>query len=427
VSHTGALAGDDDVASAFLADCGIARVDTLDGLIEGLPLLAKVPPATSRRAAVGVVTTTGGGATMVVDPLSVRGVAIEPPRAETLAQFKTLGIDVKPARIVDVTLAGTRYDVMKGALDILTGAPEYDLILAVIGSSARFHPELAVEPIVNSANARKPLAACLVPDAPAALAMLGEAGVPSFRTPEACADAIAAALRRRQPRPMPAAIERVTGGSSRLLDELDSGTLIERQGIPRAPAVVLDVNAPRVPTLPFPYPVAVKALAPEIAHKTDIGGVMLGVADGAALMDAARQIRTNATKARPSVRLKRVLVQPMLTGVGEALVGYRVDPAVGPLVIVAAGGIFTEIYRDRSIRLAPVDVDVAWEMIAEVRALQLLAGYRGRPKGDLDALAHAIVVMSEFAQEPAIAEAEINPLIVHTSGVVAVDALVRLA
>src|SRR4029078_5972858 len=211
--------------------------------------------------------------------------------------------------------------------------------------------------------------------------------------------------RRRPPRPVPAAIERVTGGSGRLLDELDSGTLIERQGIPRAPAVVLDVNAPRVLSLPFPYPVAVKALAPEIAHKTDIGGVMLGVADGAALMDAARQIRTNATQARPVVRLKRVLGQTMLTGVGEALVGYRVDPAVGPLVIVAAGGIFTEIYRDRTIWLARVDVDVACEMIAEVRALQFLAGYRGRPKGDLDALAHAIVVMSEFAQEPAIAEA----------------------
>jgi acyl-CoA synthetase (NDP forming) len=448
VSHTGALAGEDDVASAFLADCGIARVDTLDGLIEGLPLLARVPPATSRRAAVGVVTTTGGGATMVVDPLSVRGVAIEPPRAETLARFKALGIDVRPARIVDVTLAGTRYDVMKGALDIMTSAPEYDLVLAVIGSSARFHPELAVEPIVNSADAPKPLAAYLVPDAPVALAMLGEAGVPSFRTPEACADAIAAALRRRFPRPPPyppphspsktgvnalslgegkEGGKRVMGGSGRLLDELDSGTLIERHGIPRAPTVALDVNMPRPPVLPFPYPVAVKALAPEIAHKTDIGGVMLGVADGAALMEAVQRIRANALRARPSVRLKRVLVQPMLAGVGEVLVGYRVDPAVGPLVMVAAGGIFTEIYRDRSIRLAPVDVTVAREMIADVRALQLLSGHRGRPKGDLDALADAIVVMSEFAHEAAIAEAEINPLIVHTSGVVAVDALVRLA
>jgi acyl-CoA synthetase (NDP forming) len=140
-----------------------------------------------RRANVGVITTTGGGATMVVDPLSTAGVAVTQPSAETLARFKAAGIDVKPARIVDVTLAGTRYDVMKAALDILTTAPEYDLIVPVIGSSARFHPELAVKPIVDSANAKKPIAACLVPDAPGALAMLSEAGVPSFRTPEACA------------------------------------------------------------------------------------------------------------------------------------------------------------------------------------------------------------------------------------------------
>ena len=111
---------------------------------------------------------------------------------------------MKPARIVDVTLAGARYDVMKAALDILTTAPEYDLILPVIGSSARFHPELAVKPIVDSAGAAKPLAACLVPDAPEALAMLSEAGVPNFRTPEACADADrrgADAGVRRGPRP----------------------------------------------------------------------------------------------------------------------------------------------------------------------------------------------------------------------------------
>ena len=126
VSHTGALAGEDDVADAFLADCGIARVTTLDGLIEGLPLLMRVPVSASRRANVGVVTTTGGGATMVVDPLSTAGVAVTQPSAETLARFKAAGIDVKPARIVDVTLAGARYDIMKAALDILTTAPEYD-------------------------------------------------------------------------------------------------------------------------------------------------------------------------------------------------------------------------------------------------------------------------------------------------------------
>jgi acyl-CoA synthetase (NDP forming) len=126
-------------------------------------------------------------------------------------------------------------------------------------------------------------------------------------------------------------------------------------------------------------------------------------------------------------RLDRVLVQPMMTGLGEALVGYRVDRDVGPLVMVAVGGIFTEIYRDRSLRLAPVDLATAREMIAEVRGFQVLAGYRGKPAGDLDALAHALVALSRLADDPTIAEAEINPLIVRPAGqgIVAVDAVVR--
>ena len=155
-----------------------------------------------------------------------------------------------------------------------------------------------------------------------------------------------------------------------MLDELDAGTLLERLGIPRAPAVVLDADITRAPALPFAYPVVVKALSAEIAHKTEAGGVVLNVADGAALLAAIKQIRANVAQRRPNTRVLRVLVQPMVAGVGEALVGYRVDPDVGPLVMVAAGGILTEIYRDRSLRLAPVDLATAQEMIAEVRGLQ---------------------------------------------------------
>jgi acetate---CoA ligase (ADP-forming) len=112
------------------------------------------------------------------------------------------------------------------------------------------------------------------------------------------------------------------------------------------------------------------------------------------------------------------------------LVGYRADPDVDPLVMVAAGGITTEIYRDRALRLAPVDLATAQEMISEVRGLIPLAGFRGKPKGDLDALAHAIVGLSQLAMknDPPVAEAEINPLLVLPvgQGVVAVDALVKL-
>ena len=431
VSHTGALAGEDDVADVFLRSCGIARVDTFDALIEGLPLLARVPVASIRGGGkrVGVVTTTAGGATMVVDPLASRGVTIEPASAATLARLAAAGIEVKPARLIDLTIAGAQYDTVKSTLDILLSAPEFDLVLVVIGSSARAQPEKTVRPIIESADAGKPLAAFIAPEAPEALAALSRAGVPSFHTPEACADAIAAALARQAPRVLQVRSSPPGAGDGRLVDELAAGTLLDRLGIARAPSVALDIAITQAPALPFPYPVAVKVLSAEIAHKSDVGGVALGIKDGEALIAAIRKIAADVAERKAGARAERVLVQPMLIGLGEALVGYRVDRDVGPLVMVAAGGVLTEIARDRSLKLAPVDFAMARDMIAEVRGLIPLSGYRGRPKGDLDALAQAIVALSQLADDPTIVEAEINPLIVRSAGegVVAVDALVKLA
>jgi len=426
VTHTGALAGEDDVASAFLADCGIARVDSLEGLLEAMPLVRRTPirAVGTRTPRVAVLTTTAGGAIMVVDPLATRGVEIMQPTAETFARLAAMGIEATPARIVDLTIAGARYEIYKGALDILTTAPEFDLVLAVVGSSARFQPELAVRPIIDSASAPKPIAAFLVPEAPQALARLSEAGVPAFRTPEACADAIAAALARRAPKPVVTAPS--GGGDGRVLDELEAYALLDRVGVTRAPAVALETTIKTAPALPFPYPVVAKVLSADIPHKTEAGGVALNLQDGDALVAAIAAMR-DTVESRTGIAPERVLVAPMAAGIGEALVGYRVDREAGPLIMVAAGGIQTEIYRDRSLRLAPVDLATAHAMIAEVKAFAMLRGFRGKPAGDLDALAHAIVALSQLAtlNDPVIAEAEVNPLIVRPDGVVAVDALVK--
>jgi len=314
---------------------------------------------------------------------------------------------------------------MKAALDVLTTAPEFDLIVAVVGSSARFLPERAVKPIIDCTGAEKLIAAYLVPEALQALAALSTAGVPNFRTPEACADAIAAALRRRAPRATASVKKHVAPSPARLFDELEAYTLLDRLGIARAPATAIDIGVTRAPALPFPYPVAVKALAADIPHKTEAGGVELNVQDDDALIAAIARIASNVGS-----RVKRVLVQPMQTALGEVLVGYRVDRDVGPLVMLAAGGVLAEIYRDRSLRLAPVDLATAQEMIADVRGLTALAGFRNRPAGDLDALARTVVALSQLASaEEPVAEAEINPLMVRPKGegVIAVDALVRLS
>ena len=194
VTHTGALAGEDDIADAFLKDLGIARVGIMESLLECLPLAMRIPLRNLPHAPprVGIVTTTGGGAAMAVDQLAIRGVVVQPPSAETLGLLHAAGIEASAGRVVDLTLAGTKYEVMKKAIDILLGAPEFDMVLAVVGSSARFQPKQAVRPIIDCASSARPLAAMVIPDANEALAMLANAGVPCFRTPESCGDSIAA-------------------------------------------------------------------------------------------------------------------------------------------------------------------------------------------------------------------------------------------
>lgn len=432
VSHTGSLAGADEVADAFLRECGIARVDSFEGLLEVMPLLGNLQPVSGARPGrVGVVTTTGGGAAMAVDQMALRGVDVVPPSDETRARLKAAGIDAEQGRIIDLTLAGTRYDVMKGTLDILRTAPEFDLVLATVGSSARFNPELAVQPVIDAHGEEgKAVAAFIVPDAPDAIRLLNQAGVPAFQNPESGADAVAAALRRQPPRPAPSLpVQDVAGTRDQMLDEVRSYAVLASVDIPSAASTVLNPDDP-VPALPFPFPVVAKVLDAEIAHKSDVGGVIVGIANAEELAAAMARIKNDVSRKRGGKSVDRVLVQSMQSGIGEVLVGFRRDPQVGPIVVLAAGGIYTELYRDSTMRLAPVDLDGAREMIAELKASRMLDGYRGKEKGDLEALARAIVSMSQLAasSDPFVEEAEVNPLLVmpEGQGVMALDGLVRV-
>jgi acetate---CoA ligase (ADP-forming) len=196
-------------------------------------------------------------------------------------------------------------------------------------------------------------------------------------------------------------------------------------GIRHAAAEEIDPDSPS-PSLP--YPLAVKVLSRAIAHKTEVGGVVLGVQGRAELVEALRRIRDAVS--RKGLEAGRFLVQAMARGVGEALVGYRIDPQAGPLVMVAVGGTLAEVYRDRSLRLAPVDLATAREMVNEVKGFAALAGYRGQARGDLEALAGAVAALSNLAVAagPPVMEAELNPVVVleQGKGIVAVDALVRV-
>ncbi|MFI5953198.1 acetate--CoA ligase family protein [Cryptosporangium sp. NPDC051539] len=423
VSHTGALAGDDAVADALFRDLGIARVTTLEALLEAQLLVRRVPPVPTRPR-VCVVTTTGGGGAMVVDSLATRGATVVPPAPTTAERLAELGVTPDGGALIDLTLAGTRAELIRAVLEVVLAAPEFDAVIAVPGSSARFTPEVSVAPILACADAAKPLAVFVVPSAPEALAQLRARGVPAFRTPEACADAVLATFGRG--RPVRRGAVPVRPGAAVTLDEDASATVLERAGLDVAPRTV--VPATDVPSdLPVAGPAVVKVLSAELTHKSDVGGVVLGVTDGAGLARAAERITTATAAARPGFAAARLLVQQQVGGaLAEVLIGLRRDPDVGPIVVLAAGGLLAEVYRDRSLRRAPVTVEEAAGMIGEVRALRLLAGYRGAPRGDLAALAAAVSAMSTLALDPSVVEAESNPVLVLANGVVAVDAVVTV-
>ena len=246
------------------------------------------------------------------------------------------------------------------------------------------------------------------------LALLARAEVAAFRTPEACADAFRAYFAWGTPRHREDSQELNLNIKSGKFDEESSLELFASLGIP-----VAESQAARAPGFEHsvPYPVAAKILSAQIAHKTEAGGVILGI-ENREEFDA--QIK------RLSKLGNSILVQKMESGLAEAIIGYRDDPLVGPLALVGAGGVMAEIYQDVVLGLAPVSVDEAAEMIARVKGFAVLRGYRGLPRGDLRALAEALAALSRLALIPGrpVAEAEINPVIVKDAGAVAVDGLV---
>jgi len=402
-SHTGALAGDDRAADAFFAACGILRVRNFEALIETAQLAIGQRPPRGRRVA--ALTTTGGGAAVVADPLGAAGAELVPPPPALAERIRALGVRVSDSPLIDLTLAGTRANVYGPVLEALLASAHCDAVLAAVGSSAQFHPQLAIEPILQARrrHAAKALAVFLAPEAPASLHLLAQAGIAAFRTPESCAQALAAFLSWRAPR-------------------TEVAPALSSFDIPQAPSQRL--RSPDEP-ITIPFPVAIKIDSPDIEHKTEVGGVELGLRDAREAAMAAKRMLERVRAARPQARVDGVLAATMQQGLGEAILGYRVDPQVGPLILVGAGGTLAELYRDFALRLAPVTLEEAREMVAEVRGFAPLRGYRNAPLGDLEALARAVAEFSRLATRPEIAEAEINPLLVKKAGegVVGVDAL----
>ena len=427
-SHTGAMTGPDEVANAFFREHGIVRVDTFEGLFETAQLVMHHKPPRGKR--VSVVTGTGGAAAMVVDRLGVLGAHVVGPSPDVIAELAAKDIDVTDAPLTDIPMGrseGGRYSTILSAL--LT-SPRTDAVVSVIGSSAQ-NPQIIVDRVLCvEARHAKPLGVFLAPLADNALVQLQQNGVASFRTPESCADAVNAYLNWKVPGERPQRsphtdaasrfVERF-GGTS--LSEREAGELFACLGIPTAPHRVLKTGSEPID---LNGPFAVKLLSPDVLHKTDAGMVELDVSREA-LEGEVRGMLERATRRFPQARIDGVLVQPMVRGLAEVIVGYRRDPEVGPIVLLGMGGIAAELRRSTSIRVAPVTLAAARGMIDDIRELELLRGFRNLPPGDCGALAEAIRSMSLLAHvgPRRVTDAEINPLIVREQGhgVLAVDGL----
>lgn len=436
-SHTGAIAGNTAAIEAFLRDNGVMRVDMIETLFEMAPMVVgRRPPGTAR---INVMTTTGGGGALIVDNLGLRGVQATAPGEAVVAKLAKQDIRIVNSPLIDLTLTGTNPKVFGAVLDSLIESRDSNAVVAVVGSSSQYRPERAVVPIIDRARkSDKPVAAFLTPDATESAHLLSGASVAVFRTPETCGDAMRAYFDWKAPVPAgaidrapPAELVRIAQGHG-IASASEVSRILELLSIDQARTVALPIKTDsteietRVRNLKFP--VAVKIDSPDIPHKTEAGGVVLNVADIKTLASALSSIRETVHKRRPDAKLDGFIVQEMRSGLAEVLLGYRVDPHVGPTIAVGVGGVLAEIYRDVVVALAPVSIDAAHALIGKVRGFAPIRGYRNLPAGDIKALAQVIAAWSSLAAIPQsrIVEAELNPIVVGIAGkgVAAVDALI---
>ncbi len=433
-SHTGAVAGNTAAMEAFLKENGVIRVDLLETLIEMAPLVTGRKPGGTGK--VSVMGTTGGGGALLVDNLGMRGIAVAAPGPQDIERLAKQNITISDSPLIDLTMAGTNPRIFGAVMDTMVASAENEAVITVVGSSSQFRPDRAVVPIIERAKkSAKPVAVFLTPDAPESSRLLTDASIAVFRTPEACADAVRAYFAWQAPvenaLPPPPDHDALAALARQAAIERDATKLLDRLGIEHARTVNVAIDAGdtviRGAVSELKFPVAVKIVSADIPHKTEAGGVMLNVADVVALRAALGQMRDTVRHRRPDAKLEGFAIQEMRTGLGEVLVGYRLDPRIGPTIVVGVGGVLAEIYRDAVLALAPVNVDQAQAMIGQLRGLAPLRGYRNLPEGDLSALAEAISAWSRLAQlsDTGLAEAELNPLIIGKKGdgVVAVDAL----
>ena len=435
-SHTGAIAGSDEAFNAFIKYNGMSRVQIFETLIEVPNLFKNKVIAKGKR--IGIATTTGGGGAMVVESISSSDIEVINPGPYMSKLMKQYNIPYNDNKLVDLTIAGAKPEIVNDVIKEFMENKNCDLVVMVVGSSAKFRPDQAIEPLLKWAKNSKPLVVYVAPDAPEALQLLNKNGIASFRTPESCAEGIKAYLNNKSPKIIDNNYEQINFNKIKTilksvkyknLTEFEALKVFDIMGIKTVRSKIFsNILKSRELTMEFGFPLVMKILSSQIQHKTDTGGVELNITSEADLKNRHKKLCKVFDKLEVENPDREFLLQKMETGISEIILGYRVDELVGPIVVIGSGGVLSEIYDDKSVRIAPVDFKEAKKMINEVKSLVTITGYRGLPRADINILAKAIVDMSQLARIEAIKEAEINPVLIKEGqeGVVAVDGLITL-
>jgi acetate---CoA ligase (ADP-forming) len=440
VSHTGALAGADRMYDALFKQVGVIRAQTFADLLDIPGALATGRKLRGNRVA--ILTSTGGAGTLVSDDLGMAGFDTPAPDAVTAKALRALQtgdhavLDRNP---IDVTLAGLKPELLRGAINALLQSPTYDALAIIVGSSSLAMPELMASAIQDCLpNSDKPVIAFVSPHAPEVGALLTQRGVPAFAAAESCTAALGAMLRAGR---FQASAEPLSTATQVVVDDLPTGSLDEAQAKQLFARFGVSCARERIVTSPVQAEAAarelggrvvLKILSSEITHKTEVGGVAINLTPetvGARLTTMASDV-----EARTGVRSRRFLVQEMIGGGTELILGMHRD-ALGTAVLLGMGGVTAELFKDTTMRLLPPRGGLsradALAMAQELKTWPLLDGFRGRPKADVEALVTVIVAFSEMAAQlgDRLVEAEANPVFVlaQGQGVRAADGVVVLA
>ncbi|MFM0067134.1 acetate--CoA ligase family protein [Paraburkholderia aspalathi] len=430
VSHTGALAGSDRMYDALFSQVGVIRAQRFSDLLDIPHALATRRKLSGRRVA--ILTSTGGAGTLVTDSLGMVNFETPHPDEATAAKLRALQtgdhavLDRNP---IDVTLAGLQPALLRGAIGTLLDSPTYDAVVVIVGSSGLAMPDLMANAIRDSLpGSDKPVMAFVSPHAPEITRLLNEQAVPAFPSPESVTSALAAMWQHGEYMQRAVNLDKQHSEADVNVSDLPAGSLNEAQakelfarfGVTAVrERVVTNANEATSAARELGDKVVLKLLSNTITHKSDVGGVAVGVtADSiGARLNRMRDDVETAT----GVSANAFLVQEMVAGGTELILGLHRDP-LGIALLLGMGGVTAELFKDTTMRLLSTEVPLsradALAMIHELKTWPLLDGYRGRPRADIDALVSAIVAFARMAVQLGgrIVEAEINPIFVLPAG-----------